>query len=127
MATVAVGLSGTRVNAFLKDDKRIPEKAKGQSRRKGGGGCWCRGACTGAAMVAKVGISGISTCRQQSPTMEEQQVCGLPHLTLLVAIILPFSFFLVRKSIPAIRQLLHRGNRGAVPCQGEAVLLSGCS
>lgn len=44
MATVAVGLSDTRVNAFLKDDKRIPAKAKGQSRRKGGGGLlvqWC--------------------------------------------------------------------------------------
>lgn len=62
MATVAVGLSGTRVNAFLKDDKRIPEKAKGQSRRKGGGHCWCSGA--GAVMVAKAGTSGLSTCRQ---------------------------------------------------------------
>lgn len=44
MATVAVGLSDTRVNAFLKDEKRIPAKAKGQSRRKGGGGLlvqWC--------------------------------------------------------------------------------------
>lgn len=38
MATVAVGVSDTRVNAFLKDDKRIPEKAKGQSRGKGCGG-----------------------------------------------------------------------------------------
>lgn len=38
MATVAVGVSDTRVNAFLKDDKRIPEKAKGQSGGKGDGG-----------------------------------------------------------------------------------------
>lgn len=44
MATVAVGVPDTRVNAFLKDDKRIPEQAKGQSRGKGGGGLlvwWC--------------------------------------------------------------------------------------
>lgn len=138
MATVAVGLWDTRVNAFLKDEKRIPEKAKGQSRRKGCGGelsvLWylCRSSEGGRGWHLRDQLL-------QSLPMAEQEVCRLTHLTLLVAIILLIpSFWSGAVSLPSVwlvqaadaqgkAEGLCSCRAGTVLCRGESMFLSGCS